>query len=658
MVWEILLGVTTLPIMGLVNHYKVNIRVVTVTNLALPPIQPHAGEAQSTINLALIGQYHYVALTVKDEAVAADAAEDHVIEQELAGFDANVQTWGLPLDTCLQKDDLIYSVAPSEDQTPVSLLEDPYFEEYAWPSSYPDGVGGFTYVKLSNSGITPRKFFNQRILNIDGRFANNLEYLLAAQYATEYKDIRDQVQIAMRQARGGAGHVITAGSVCNSSTVETMILKDTAYKFLHHIRGTPSYWQRVFHDVLAMQRQIGIPTWFLTLSAADMQWPDVIISIAAQHGRSFTEEDVAKMDWNEKTTWLRTNPVTAARHFQHRLDAFFSIVIRGDAAPLGIISDFVIRIEFQARGSPHAHCILWSTDTPRVDQHPDDEVIAFMDKYQHGSLPMDDSELQELVSQAPNTCTMHHACVKVFADIAYLSLCHHKQLLPGPQDKPTLHEAQQVMKKVHEVIQNLPPDSCIATENILEAAGVSQETYLEALRCNKTGMGVVLRRAHIDTHINNYNKDLLRIWKANMDLQFIVNPWACIVYVTSYMLKAERTMGELLRQTSLKNKNQALGALLCHGEANPITFVFVTYSLYYMYGCCVMLCTGKWFPFVHQFENCNPRSQRIIEGKERGKMWGHNWKRQFHAMVIYTYVSHRRKILSQVIMNENYHENG
>ena len=88
-----------------------------------------------------------------------------------------------------------------------------------------------------------------------------------------------------------------------------------------------------------------------------------------------------------------------------------------------------------------------------------------------------------------------------------------------------------------------------------------------------------------------------------------------------------------------RSMHQALGAPLCHGEANPISFVFVIYPLYYMYGCCVMLCMGKCFPFVHQFENCNPRSQSIIEGRERGKVWGQGWKRHFHAKVTYTCVT-------------------
>ena len=71
-------------------------------------------------------------------------------------------------------------------------------------------------------------------------------------------------------------------------------------------------------------------------------------------------------------------------------------------------------------------------------------------------------------------------------------------------------------------------------------------------------------------------------------------------------------------------KHQALGAFLCQGEANPITFAFVIFLPYYMYGCFVMLCMGKCFPFVHQFENCNSQSQIIIVGREKGKVWEHN----------------------------------
>ena len=35
------------------------------------------------------------------------------------------------------------------------------------------------------------------------------------------------------------------------------------------IKGSPAYWKKFLFDVLAMVKQLGIPTFFLTLSCAD-----------------------------------------------------------------------------------------------------------------------------------------------------------------------------------------------------------------------------------------------------------------------------------------------------------------------------------------------------------------------------------------------------
>ena len=53
----------------------------------------------------------------------------------------------------------------------------------------------------------------------------------------------------------------------------------------------------MFYEVLAMIRTVGIPTWFLTLSAADMKWPEVIQSIARQYGTIYTEGKVSALPW-------------------------------------------------------------------------------------------------------------------------------------------------------------------------------------------------------------------------------------------------------------------------------------------------------------------------------------------------------------------------
>jgi hypothetical protein len=41
--------------------------------------------------------------------------------------------------------------------------------------------------------------------------------------------------------------------------------------FLRQIPGSPPYWQKFMYEVVAMIKQLGIPTWFMTLSCADLR---------------------------------------------------------------------------------------------------------------------------------------------------------------------------------------------------------------------------------------------------------------------------------------------------------------------------------------------------------------------------------------------------
>ena len=41
-----------------------------------------------------------------------------------------------------------------------------------------------------------------------------------------------------------------------------------------------------------------------------------------------------------------------------------------------------------------------------------------------------------------------------------------------------------------------------------------------------------------------------------MDLQYILDPYACVMYIAAYMLKSERSMGELLKQVSKESGSE------------------------------------------------------------------------------------------------------
>ena len=130
--------------------------------------------------------------------------------------------------------------------------------------------------------------------------------------------------------------------------------------------------------------------WFFTLSAADMKWPDMIQNIAKQYGVTYTDDDIGALSFEEKSNWLRRNPVTAARNFQYHLNVFFQEFLKSPAEPLAEIVDYAIRIEFQARGSPHAHTVLWIKDAPKFGTSDDQTVCNFIDKYISCSIPIEE----------------------------------------------------------------------------------------------------------------------------------------------------------------------------------------------------------------------------------------------------------------------------
>ena len=54
--------------------------------------------------------------------------------------------------------------------------------------------------------------------------------------------------------------------------------------------------------------------------------------------------DVYLMSFDEKSEWQRQNAVTAARHFQYRLDTFFHLFLKSDAHSLAELVDNPVRI--------------------------------------------------------------------------------------------------------------------------------------------------------------------------------------------------------------------------------------------------------------------------------------------------------------------------
>ena len=106
---------------------------------------------------------------------------------------------GDPLPSVVQFENLekqIYQCASGENNIPKYILLDNVFEVLAFPDLFPYGAGGH-HSAHRKVKLPIRKYFQQHLLNVDGRFAQNIEYLFCAQYIADIKQIESDATLGI-----------------------------------------------------------------------------------------------------------------------------------------------------------------------------------------------------------------------------------------------------------------------------------------------------------------------------------------------------------------------------------------------------------------------------------------------------------------------------
>ena len=101
----------------------------------------------------------------------------------------------------------------------------------------------------------------------------------------------------------------------------------------------------------------------------------------------------------ELTDLISKDPGLFSRHFDHRIRAIFKWL--EEAKPLGEINHFFRRTEYQNRGTPHVHSLIWIKNAPRIGENTDQEIIEFLNKHITCRIPdpVTEPELFELVDK-------------------------------------------------------------------------------------------------------------------------------------------------------------------------------------------------------------------------------------------------------------------
>ena len=130
-----------------------------------------------------------------------------------------------------------------------------------------------------------------------------------------------------------------------------------------------------------------------------------------------------------------------------------------------------------------------------------------------------------------------------------------KSLPPDDVLVKLYHEqARKILTAVWDEIDKVDSNEITTLEEMFTKVGISQETY-EKAHCALTKRNTVIyKRTVEDCWVNPYNIHLLKAWNGNIDIQPVLDPDSCIMYIVGYITKFEREQGDLLRRAQQEAK--------------------------------------------------------------------------------------------------------
>lgn len=380
------------------------------------------------------------------------------------------------------------------------------------------------------------------------------DYLLFVHKKSQLKQLSSNINIALKKVTQNRS--VTAAQALSDGFIDSVIKNDNAFKFLVNITGSPPYWEVIKKDVFAMIRQMGVFTFFITLSAAETHWPE-LLRILKQTVDKEENADVENLDFIEISRLIRSDPVTCALYFQHRVKQIFKTWTDCFEGPFGSfkIKNIFHRIEFQHRGSPHVHLLMWLEDAPKFNpDKPEDfnDIENFVDRFI--TTDSDDPEIEKFIQYQFHKCKA--TCRKTVRGrnscrfgAPFFPMDKTRILLPLKDNEITEQkrvECRELLTRVKELL-NGDLISIGSFEDMLDKVNCNLDDYIltvrSTLNCNK----IMLRRLPKNARINGYNKKILTLMRSNMDIQYVLDAYACCGYVVDYINKPSRGISRLLK---------------------------------------------------------------------------------------------------------------
>ena len=331
-------------------------------------------------------------------------------------------------------------------------------------------------------------------------------------------------------------------------------------RYVANVLGSNPYWHKVKEELKAVITSKGAPTMFFTFSAADMHWPDL-------HDL-FSNDSKSENSSDERRQNVISNPHLVDWFFSQRLDNFVKhwLYETMDA------EWHWYRFEYQHRGSIHCHGTAKLKNDPGLCELTEIALKGFLAEKAQIETEGTHHDAQELIDTGknaekkvcqyvdwllttwnllpPDTETWVkpkvHPCQKRHQDICDSDLETDYADLVNTVQRHTRCSTSYCLRKKKDESElkcrfHFPFESCSNTK--LEFEEVHTKKGEKTFRAK-----VVTKRN--DSRLNNHQRCQLQGWRANCDIQVVIDHYACVEYLTKYAAKGEpksHSMDQLFR---------------------------------------------------------------------------------------------------------------
>ena len=436
---------------------------------------------------------------------------------------------------------------PELSKSPVNEFTTEGLATMAFPTLFPFGTGDPT-VKDRQYSVSFSEMFKHLLSFAENkndklvwRFATHPRFMYWALNMKQRHHLLSQANVYLKQHPNDAALTLQQlRNMVDKSTSEQLMSR--LHKYASKVQGTKQYWYQRSLELKALIQTKGAPTFFWTVSAADTYWPELHINLMPHDSSQITHSKKIKavIDNPHLTDWYFTKRLSdLCKHWLYdEMDAEWHWY----------------RFEYQSRGSLHAHGCAKLKNDPGLCELMKKAAVAWQLR---DKSPTELSQPEQQIIQEGNAAQQ-----TIIEYVDWLTTTFNPSLpsqtwcMPTPQNHPCAQNPLQISDSEQDYADLVNAverhTKCNAAYCLRKRKGQSHtqcrfdyprplksETKIEfeELPSKRICAKIVTKRN--DPLINSHNKLLLQYWRANVDVQAIVDIEDCVRYMTKYTAKAE-----------------------------------------------------------------------------------------------------------------------